>query len=81
MNEFQREIIKIAKWMAGTLCFVVFAMTLALLVGLYMPNSVIDNKDVFPIIAPAFSTIVGGFIGWLAAIKINKASENENATE
>lgn len=78
MNEFQREIIKIAKWMAGTLCFVVVAMTMSLLVGLYMPNSVIDNKDVFPIIAPAFSTIVGGFIGWLAAIKINKASEDED---
>ena len=78
MNEFQREIIKIAKWMAGTLCFVVIAMTVSLLIGLYMPNSVIDNKDVFPIIAPAFSTIVGGFIGWLAAIKINKASEDDN---
>jgi hypothetical protein len=81
MNEFQREIIKIAKWMAGTLCFVVIAMTVSLLIGLYMPNSVIDNKDVFPIIAPAFSTIVGGFIGWLAAIKINKASEDDNESK
>lgn len=81
MNEFQREIIRIAKWMAGTLCFVVVSMTIALLVGLYMPNAVIDNKDVFPIIAPAFSTIVGGFIGWLAAIKINKASEDDHAAE
>lgn len=81
MNDFQREIVKMAKWMAGTLCFVVIAMTAALLIGLYMPNGVIDNKDVFPIIAPAFSTIVGGFIGWLAAIKINKASEDNHATE
>jgi hypothetical protein len=41
---------------------------------------VVDNKDIFPIIAPAFSTIIGGFIGWLAAIKLNNATE-ENSDE
>jgi hypothetical protein len=75
MTEFQREIIFIARMMATTLCFVILTMTLSLLGGLFMPNSVIDNKDIFPIIAPAFSTIIGGFIGWLAAIKLNNASE------
>ena len=45
-----------------------------------MPNSVIDNKDIFPIIAPAFSTIIGGFIGWLAAIKLNNAAEDKTPT-
>jgi hypothetical protein len=63
--------------MARTLCFVIVAMTLSLLGGLFMPNSVVDNKDIFPIIAPAFSTIIGGFIGWLAAIKMNNALEDE----
>jgi hypothetical protein len=77
MTEFQREIISIARTMARTLCFVIVAMTLSLLGGLFVPNSVIDNKDIFPIIAPAFSTIIGGFIGWLAAIKLNNASEEE----
>ena len=81
MSEFQREIIFIARMMATTLCFVILTMTLSLLGGLFMPNAVIDNKDIFPIIAPAFSTIIGGFIGWLAAIKLNNASEQENATE
>ena len=83
MTEFQREIIHIAQLMAYTLCFVILAMTLSLLGGLFMPNSVIDNKDIFPIIAPAFSTIIGGFIGWLAAIKLNDAAEEgeENAVE
>ena len=74
MTDFQKEIISIAKVMAWTLCFVIVAMTLSLLGGLFMPNSVIDNKDIFPIIAPAFSTIIGGFIGWLAAIKLNNAT-------
>jgi len=61
----------------------VVAMTVALLGGLFMPNSVIDNKDIFPIIAPAFSTVIGGFIGWLAAIKLNNTTKEEepNATE
>jgi hypothetical protein len=50
--------------------------------AMFMPNSVIDNKDIFPIIAPAFSTIVGGFIGWLAAIKMNGSDEEKtNAAE
>jgi hypothetical protein len=71
MTEFQKQIIHIAQLMAYTLCFVILTMTLSLLGGLFMPNSVIDNKDIFPIIAPAFSTIIGGFIGWLAAIKLN----------
>jgi hypothetical protein len=81
MNDFQKEIIFIAKMMATTLCFVILTMTFCLLGGLFMPNSVIDNKDIFPIIAPAFSTIIGGFIGWLAAIKLNNASEEEQKDE
>jgi drug/metabolite transporter (DMT)-like permease len=81
MTEFQKEIIHIAQLMAYTLCFVILSMTFCLLGGLFMPNSVIDNKDIFPIIAPAFSTIIGGFIGWLAAIKLNNASEEEEKDE
>ena len=76
MTEFQKEIIHIAQLMAYTLCFVILTMTVSLLGGLFMPNSVIDNKDIFPIIAPAFSTIIGGFIGWLAAIKLNNIQED-----
>jgi hypothetical protein len=83
MNEKEIVVLGIARQMAFTLCFVVVAMTIALLGGLFMPNSVIDNKDIFPIIAPAFSTVIGGFIGWLAAIKLNNTTKEEepNATE
>ena len=78
MNDFQKEIIAIARMMAYTLCIVILAMTISLLGGLFMPNAVVDNKDIFPIIAPAFSTIIGGFIVWLAAIKLNNAAEEKN---
>jgi hypothetical protein len=81
MTDFQKEILSIAKTMAYTLCFVIVAMTVTLLGGMFMPNSVIDNKDIFPIIAPAYSTVIGGFIGWLAAIKLNNAMEKADATE
>ncbi len=54
-----------------TLCIILLSMVGALLSGLFMPNSVIDNKDIFPILAPAFSTIVGGFIGLLAGVKLS----------
>ena len=60
-----------------TLCVILLSMVGVLLAGLFMPNSVIDNKDIFPIIAPAFSTSVGGFIGLLAGVKLSHDEEEE----
>ena len=59
-----------------TLCLVVNAMVGVFLYGLFLPNSVIDNKDIFPIIGPSFQTIIGGFIGLLAGV--NLAKENSH---
>jgi hypothetical protein len=78
MTELQRAGIRIAYLMAATLCFVIVSMTVALLVGLFTDNQLVDNEKIFPIIAPAFSTIVGGFIGWLAALKLNKDEPKGN---
>jgi fumarate reductase subunit D len=50
----------------GSLAAMVIAMVIALLVGLFMPNEVIDNKDIFPIIGPAFNTVMVVF-RWLRA--------------
>jgi hypothetical protein len=77
----EQVIFEIARMIARTLSFVMVAMTVTLLGAMFLPNSVVDNKDIFPIIAPAFSTIVGGFIGWLAAIKMNGTEEKQDATE
>lgn len=44
-----------------TLAFVIVAMVLVLLAGLF--DGRVDNKLIFPIIGPAFSGIVGYFIG------------------
>ena len=74
----EQVIFEIARMIARTLSFVMIAMTVTLLGAMFLPNSVVDNKDIFPIIAPAFSTIVGGFIGWLAAIKMNGDEEKQD---
>jgi hypothetical protein len=64
-----------------TLCIILLSMVGVLLSGLFMPNNLIDNKDIFPIIAPAFSTIVGGFIGLLAGVKLSHDEEEVTAGE
>ena len=62
-----------------TLCMVVCAMVGVFLYGLFLPNSVIDNKDIFPIIGPAFQTIIGGFIGLLAGVKLAEDMNHGNS--
>jgi hypothetical protein len=58
-----------------TLSLVMLSMVGVFLFGLFLPNTVINNDDVFTIIGPAFQTIVGGFIGILAAVKVTEHIE------
>ena len=51
---------------------VMVSMVGVFLYGLFVPNGQINNDDIFPIIGPAFNTIVGGFIGILAAVKVTE---------
>jgi hypothetical protein len=52
-----------------TLCIVIFGMVAVLMVGLFDP--LVDNNEIFKLISPAFQTIVGGFIGLLAGVKLS----------
>jgi hypothetical protein len=52
-------------------------MVAAMMFGLFVSNDIIDNGDIFPLIGPAFQTIVGGFIGLLAGIKMNETEERK----
>jgi hypothetical protein len=58
-----------------TLSLVMVSMVGVFLYGLFVPNGVVSNDDIFPIIGPAFNTIVGGFIGILAAVKVTEHIE------
>lgn len=54
---------------SSTLCLVIFAMVVTLMMGLF--DNKVDNTEIFKLIAPAFQTVVGGFIGLLAGVKLS----------
>jgi undecaprenyl pyrophosphate phosphatase UppP len=54
---------------SATLCVVITAMVAVLLMGLFQDT--VDNTKIFELISPAFQTIVGGFIGLLAGVKLS----------
>lgn len=56
-----------------TLCLVILSMVVTLMVGLFDP--IIDHTQFFNLIAQAFQTIIGGFIGLLAGIKLKSEEE------
>ena len=58
-----------------TLCIVVVGMVAVLMIGLF--DEKVDNSEIFKLISPAFQTIVGGFIGLLAGVKLSHDEEDE----
>ena len=57
---------------SATLCLSVLSMVGAFLLGLWAKE--VDNGEIFSMLHPAFQTIIGGFIGLLAGVKL---SQNE----
>ena len=58
-----------------TLCIVVVGMVGVLMGGLF--DEKVDNGEIFKLISPAFQTIVGGFIGLLAGVKLSHDEEEK----
>ena len=56
-----------------THCVVVMGMVGVMLMGLF--DEKVDNAEIFKLISPAFQTIVGGFIGLLAGVKLSHDEE------
>ena len=54
-----------------TLSAVILVVVLALVVGLFMPNDVIDSTAVLEMVNPAFQTIIGAFVGLLGGLSLN----------
>jgi len=65
----------IMKMTAFVLGLIMVAVVFTMMVGLFVPNSVIDNNEIFKIIGPAFSTIVGAFVGAFATMMGMKTAE------
>ena len=57
-----------------TLCVVVLSMSGVMLIGLFFNQ--VDNNKIFELIGPAFQTVVGGFIGLLAGVKLSHEDED-----
>ena len=71
MNNTTTWILKIT---VGTLAAIVVAVVCVLMGGLFYPS--IDNDKIFEIIGPAFSTVVGAFVGLLGGISLSKSEKD-----
>lgn len=87
MDGNQKLINWILKLTVGTLSSILVVVVLALLAGIFMPNDVVNNDDIFAIIGPAFNTVIGAFVGLLGGLSINehikksKKEESEDDSE
>lgn len=74
----------IMKMAATILGIIMLAVVFIFLVGMFAPNNLIDNNEIFKIIGPAFSTIVGAFVGAFATMmgmKVNELDTNVKVQE
>lgn len=88
MDANQQLINWILKITVGTLSSILVVVVLVLLAGIFMPNDIVNNDDIFAIIGPAFNTVIGAFVGLLGGLSINehikkskKDEELENQSE
>ena len=58
-----------------TLCLSVLAMVVSFMLGLWAKE--VDNAEIFKMISPAFSTLIGGMIGFLSGIKLMQNEDSK----
>ena len=54
-----------------TLSAVVLVVVAALVVGLFLPNHIVDSAAILDMVNPAFQTIIGAFVGLLGGLSLN----------
>ena len=59
-----------------TLCISVLAMVISFMLGLWAKE--VDNAEIFKMISPAFSTLIGGMIGFLSGIKLMQNEDKKD---
>ena len=62
-----------------TLCISVLAMVVSFMLGLWAKE--VDNAEIFKMISPAFSTLIGGMIGFLSGIKLMQNDEKSKCKD
>ena len=71
-GKIQLTIMKMAATILGA---IMLAVVFIFLVGMFVPNELIDNNEIFKIIGPAFSMIIGAFVGAFATMMGMKVTE------
>jgi hypothetical protein len=65
-----------------TLAAVILVVVMALVVGLFVPNEMVDSTAILETINPAFQTIIGAFVGLLGGLSLNaNARDKEEPVE
>ena len=78
MEDKNKDLINwILKVAVGSLASIMVAVVIALIVALFVPNEMVDNKDIFPIIGPAFNTVIGAFVGLLGGLSLSNGEKKE----
>ena len=65
----------IMKMVTLVLSSIMLAVVFIFLIGMFIPNELIDNNEIFKIIGPAFSMIIGAFVGAFATMMGMKVAE------
>ena len=65
----------IMKMVTLVLSAIMLSVVFIFLIGMFVPNELIDNNEIFKIIGPAFSMIIGAFVGAFATMMGMKTAE------
>ena len=64
-----------------TLAAVILVVVVALVVGLFVPNEMVDSAIILETINPAFQTIIGAFVGLLGGLSLNANARDKGEPE
>lgn len=67
----------ILKLAVTVLAGIVGVVVIALVIGLFVSNDIIDNAKIFEMIGPAFNTVIGAFVGLLGGLSLNGEKKEE----
>jgi len=62
-----------------TLSAVILVVVAALVVGLFLPNHIVDSAAILDMVNPAFQTIIGAFVGLLGGLSLNANARDAEA--
>ena len=64
-----------------TLSAVILVVVLALVVGLFVSNDIVDSTAILDTVNPAFQTIIGAFVGLLGGLSLNANARDKKPEE